>query len=71
MQKRSGIIKLKIRTALIRSKTTGLSIKRSDVYKSNKDFAVDLRSNGFKVLKVWDCYKSDSEVDNWELINRK
>jgi len=61
---------MKMRTALVRG-TNGLSVKRYDDYKSNEEFAEDLRANGFKVLKVWASYKSDAEVDNWELINRK
>ena len=61
---------MKMRTALVRG-TNGLSIKRYDDYKSNAEFAEDLRANGFKVLKVWAGYKSDSEVDEWEFVNRK
>lgn len=59
-----------MRTALVRG-NNGLCIKRYDDYKSNAEFADDLRANGFKVLKVWKGYKSDSEVDEWELLNRK
>lgn len=61
---------MKIRTALVRGEN-GLSVKRYDDYKSNKEFADDLRANGFKVLKIWASYKSDAEVDAWELLNRK
>lgn len=61
---------MKMRTALARTKNGNLTIKRYDDYKSNADFAADLRSNGFKVLKVWAGYKSDAEVDEWELVNR-
>ena len=35
------------------------------------EFAQDLRGNGFRVLKIWNEDKTDSEVDNWELLNRK
>ena len=60
----------KVRTALVRGEN-GLSIKRYDDYRSNEEFVADLRGNGYKVLKVWASYKSDAEVDNWELLNRK
>ena len=59
-----------MRTALVRG-TNGLSIKRYDDYKSNTEFAEDLRANGYKVLKVWKGFKSDAEVDEWEFVNRK
>lgn len=60
----------KMRTALVRG-TNGLQIKRYDDYRSNAEFAEDLRANGYRVLKIWAAYKSDAEVDNWELLNRK
>lgn len=62
---------MKMRTALVRNESGGLSIKRYDDYSSNNEFAEDLRANGFKVLKVWAYYKSDAEVDAWEFVNRK
>ena len=62
---------MKMRTALVRKENGNLSVKRYDDYKSNEEFADDLRANGFKVLKVWASYKSDAEVDCWELLNRK
>ena len=61
---------MKMRTALVRG-TNGLSIKRYDDYKSNAEFADDLRANGFKVLKVWAGYKTNEEVDEWEFLNRR
>ena len=61
---------MKMRTALVRSEN-GLSVKRYDDYRSNEEFAEDLRANGFKVLKIWASYKSDAEVDKWEYLNRK
>ena len=61
---------MKMRTALVRGEN-GLTIKRYDDYKSNRDFAEDLRANGFKVLKVWAGYKTSAEVDAWEIVNRK
>ena len=61
-----------IRTALVRnSKTKDLKIFRSNDYKTQSEFAQDLRGNGFKVLKIWNENKTDSEVDNWEFLNRK
>lgn len=61
---------MKMRTALVRGEN-GLSIKRYDDYRSNSEFADDLRGNGYKVLKVWASNKSDEEVMNWEFLNRK
>lgn len=60
------------RTALARNKITrNLQIFRDDDYRSQSEFAQDLRGNGFRVLKIWNENKTDSEVDNWELLNRK
>ena len=61
---------MKTRTALVRG-TNGLSIKRYDDYRSNEEFADDLRANGYRVLKIWAAYKTDAEVDEWELTHRK
>ena len=61
---------MKMRTALARTENGNLTIKRYDDYKSNADFASDLRANGYRVLKIWAEYKSDAEVDEWELVNR-
>jgi len=60
-----------MRTALVRNANGNLSIKRYDDYKSNSEFVEDLRANGFKVLKVWAKNVSDSEVYDWEFLNRK
>lgn len=61
-----------IRTALARnSETKNLKIFRADDYRTQSEFAQDLRGNGYKVLKIWNGNKTDSEVDNWELLNRK
>ena len=62
---------MKMRTALVRREDGNLSIKRYDDYKSNKEFADDLSGSGFKVLKIWACYMSDADVDDWEYLNRK
>ena len=62
---------MKMRTALVRNENGNLSVKRYDDYKSNQEFADDLKANGFKVLQIWASYKSDAEVDNWEYLNRK
>lgn len=61
---------MKMRTALVRM-NGNLSIKRYDDYKSQKEMADDLRANGFRVLKIWNGYKSDGFVDEWEMTNRK
>lgn len=62
---------MKMRTALARNKEGNLVIRRYDDYRSNTEFAEDLRANGYKVLKVWVGYISDADVDDWELLNRK
>ena len=60
------------RTALVRNSVTkNLKIFRSNEYRTQSEFARDLRGNGFRVLKIWNEDKTDSEVDNWELLNRK
>ena len=50
-------------TALVRTSNGNLSVKRYDNYKSQKGFASDPRSNGFRVLKIWAGYKSDAEIN--------
>lgn len=61
-----------IRTALARnSKTKNLKIFRSNDYGTQSEMARELRGNGFRVLKIWNGYKTDSEVDHWEWLNRK
>lgn len=61
-----------VRTALVRnSETKNLKIFRVDDYSSQSEMAQDLRGNGYKVLKIWNGNKTDSEVDNWELLNRR
>lgn len=61
-----------IRTALVRNaETRNLKVIRADDYRTQSDFAQDLRCNGFRILKIWNGNKSDSEVDKWEWMNRK
>lgn len=60
-----------MRTALVRNEDGNLHIIRDDWYDTNKEFAEELRGNGFKVLKVWAKNVSDFEVEEWEFINRK
>ena len=62
---------MKMMTALVRTEAGNLSVKRYDDYRTQKEFAEDLRCNGFKVLKIWNGYKSNAEIDNWEMLNRK
>ena len=60
------------RTALVRNSTTrNLKIFRSNEYRTQSEMAQDLRGNGVRVLKISNGNKTDSEVDNWELLNRK
>lgn len=62
---------MKMMTALVRNERGNLSVKRYDDYNTQREFADDLRCNGFRVLKIWSGIKSDAEVEEWELINRK
>lgn len=59
-----------MKTALIRNEK-GLKIIRNDYYKTNNEMGIDLRGNGFRVLKIWDGNISDKEVQEWEFLNRK
>lgn len=61
-----------IRTALVRDCNKNLKIIRDkDFYKNQKEFAEDLRGNGYRVLKIWNANLTDSQCDEWELFNRK
>ena len=60
-----------VRTALVRTAGNNLKVFRKEDYHTNAEFAEDLRGNGFKVLKVWKGYKTEAEIDRWELVNRK
>ena len=60
-----------MKTALVRTKENNLKIIRDDFYRTNDEMVIDLRGNGFKVLKVWNDDVSDIDVDNWEFKNRK
>ena len=62
---------MQMMTALVRNEAGNLSVKRYDDYRTQKEFAEDLRCNGFRVLKIWNGNKSDAEIDNWEMLNRK
>lgn len=58
-------------TALVRNESGNLKIMHDDWFKNQKDFAEELRGNGFKVLKIWNGNKSEAEVNEWEFLNRK
>ena len=60
-----------MKTALVRTQENNLKIIRDDFYRTNDEMSMDLRGNGFKVLKVWNGNISDIDVENWEFINRK
>lgn len=60
-----------MRTALVRNESGALTVKRYDDYGSQKEFADDLRGNGYRVLKIWNGDISDAEVSEWDLLNRK
>ena len=38
---------------------------------SNKEFAKDLRGNGFKVIKIFSYDATFEDFNNWEYMNRK
>lgn len=59
-----------IRTALVRIAKNSHKIFRYDDYATQKEFAADLRGNGYKVLKIWNGNKSDAEVEEWHFLNR-
>lgn len=42
-----------------------------DDYKTNAEFAQELRANGFKVVKVWAKYLTEDETSDWLFMNRK
>ena len=60
-----------MKTALVRTQENNLKIIRDDFYRTNDEMSMELRGNGFKVLKVWNGNISDIDVDNWEFMNRK
>lgn len=59
-------------TALVRSRSNAYSVRHASYdYHSMKEYAEELRCNGFKVAKIFVGYVSDSEVSDWQLYNRK
>lgn len=62
---------MKMMTALVRKENGNLRVVRDDYFKTQKEFAEELRSNGFKVLKIWSKEISDEAVYEWEFLNRK
>lgn len=59
-----------MRTALVRISNNVHRIIREDDWSSQKDFAANLRGNGYRVLKIWNGYISDDEVSDWQWLNR-
>lgn len=62
---------MKEMTALIRTNSGNLRIIHDDWFSNQKDFAEELRGNGYKVLKIWNGNKTAEEVNEWEFLNRK
>lgn len=62
---------MKMRTALVRTEAGNLTIKRYDDYRTQAEFAEDLRGNGFRVLKIWNGYKTMEEIEDWLDFNRR
>lgn len=58
-------------TALVRDKRGVLSVRHSIDCHSMKEYAQELRGNGFRVLKIFKGYVSDVEVSDWQYYNRK
>lgn len=40
-------------------------------HRSMKSFAEEIRANGFRVVKIFNGYFHDAEVDMWLYVNRK
>lgn len=59
-----------MRTALVKVSANVHKILRYDDYASQKEFAEELRGNGYKVLKIWNGNISDDEVSDWHFMNR-
>lgn len=59
------------RTALVTINRDHHIIIRRDDYKSQAEFASDLRGNGYKVAHIWNGNLSDDEVSDWYFLNRK
>lgn len=59
-----------IRTALVKVAKNEHKIFRYDDYATQKEFAADLRGNGYRVLKIWNGYKTDEQVAEWHCLNR-
>lgn len=57
-------------TALVRRNNV-YSIRHDSYCHSMKEYAQELRGNGFKVVKIFVGYVSDIEVSDWQLFNRK
>lgn len=62
---------MKEMTALVRTEAGNLKVIHDDYFTRQADFAEELRANGYRVLKVWNGYKSEADADAWELLNRK
>ena len=60
----------KLYTALVRLDLSHTYVIKRDGYSSKKEFEQDLRGNGYRVLHVWEGDVSESEVDDWLLVNR-
>ena len=58
-------------TALVRNANGDLKVKHDEYFTNQKDFADELRANGFKVLKTWRGEKTRAEVEDWEFFNRR
>lgn len=57
-------------TALVRRKDGNLRVVRDNDYTRQTDMAADLRGNGYRVLKIWSKPITDTEIDQWEYLNR-
>ena len=58
-------------TALVRNSSGNLKVIHDDYFKTQSDFANELRSNGFRVLKIWSKNIPNDVAYNWEFMNRK
>lgn len=60
---------MKIRTALVRTKSGALTVELYEDDRTNKEFVDDLRADGFEVLKIW--IHCETALRNPQIANLK
>ena len=59
-----------VRTALVNMNGAIYAVRRSG-YNTNKEFEMELRNQGLKIVYMWAKHKTDSELGVWLMENRK